>query len=103
MDLSTFLVALSGKNKIIGFYFSDKRSIKKKSVFEVIADVESILNGLKLGGDNKDIVRNRIANVIHRLVAPKTSQYILMAICKKGSKFVTLGSKVIWAATFLFF
>jgi hypothetical protein len=30
--------------------------------------------------------------------------HFLMAICKMGSKFVTLGSKVIfWAATFLFF
>ncbi len=31
MDLSIFLVVLSGKNKIIGFYFSDKRSIMNKS------------------------------------------------------------------------
>jgi hypothetical protein len=29
LDLSTFLVVLSGKNKKIGFYFSDKRSIEK--------------------------------------------------------------------------
>jgi hypothetical protein len=30
--------------------------------------------------------------------------FFILAICKMGSKFVTLGSKVIfWAATFLFF
>jgi hypothetical protein len=27
LDLSTFLIVLSGKNKKNGFYFSDKRSI----------------------------------------------------------------------------
>jgi hypothetical protein len=29
LDLSTFLIVLSGKNKKNGFYFSDKRSILK--------------------------------------------------------------------------
>jgi hypothetical protein len=32
LDLSIFLVVLSGKNKKIGFYFSDKRSIEKISL-----------------------------------------------------------------------
>jgi hypothetical protein len=33
LDLSTFLVVLSGKNKKIGFYFSDKRSIWGMEIF----------------------------------------------------------------------
>jgi hypothetical protein len=36
LDLSIFLVVLSGKNKKIGFYFSDKRSIVKFAEFEFI-------------------------------------------------------------------
>jgi hypothetical protein len=31
LDLSTFLVVLSGQNKKNGFYFSDKRSIASKT------------------------------------------------------------------------
>ncbi len=40
MDLSTFLVVLSGKNKKNGFYFSDKRSIVKS-----LGEIVKILKG----------------------------------------------------------
>jgi hypothetical protein len=34
-------------------------------VFEMIADVETILNTQKMDKNSKDILRNRIANVMH--------------------------------------
>jgi hypothetical protein len=40
LDLSTFLVVLTGKNKKIGFYFSDKRSIPLQNEMKIaLADL----------------------------------------------------------------
>jgi hypothetical protein len=47
LDLSTFLIVLSGKNKKNGFYFSDKRSIVTfciKGPFLVLLPFQTTLN-----------------------------------------------------------
>jgi hypothetical protein len=53
LDLSTFLIVLSGKNKKNGFYFSDKRSIfiygkKKFDELFVWIQLESSLTPKKI-------------------------------------------------------